>query len=130
MSDAALFGDIEPADAWCAEGEPAPEQVAYRLHELRRVIDQLAGQDPGAFDELKPAAQELALAIGQVVVDWLRSTDPDLAADTARQLHAVRRYWSGNTLPAWEALPEDHREVAVGLISDLLDWLAREGSLQ
>lgn len=123
------FGDIEPDDVVTAGGEPAPEQVAYRLHELRRCVDQLAGQDPGAFDVLEPEEQTLALAIGGVIVDWLRTTDPDQPQDTARQLHNVRRYWSGGAMPAWEDLPPDHRAMAVDLMTELFDWLRAEGSL-
>lgn len=123
------FGDIEPDDVWCADGDPDPEQVAYRLHELRRYIDQLACQDPGAFDDLDPDEQTLAVAIGVVIVDWLVNTDPDHPELTARQLHNVRRYWSGNAMPTWDELPDDHRDLAVDLMRQIIDWLRAEGTL-
>lgn len=130
LDDTIEFGDITPEDAYDVEGVADPDQVAYRLHELRRYIDQLAGHDPGAFDALDPDEQILALAIGKVIVDWLANTDPDHPERTARQLHNVRRFWSANTMPAWEDLPDDQRDLAVDLMRQIIDWLRREGSLR
>ena len=124
------FGDIEPDDSYSAGAEPDPEQVAYRLHELRAYLDALTGSDYAArFQELTPEEQEIARAVGATIVQWLLSQDPDDPERVARHLHAVRRYWSRGALDAWEDLPQDHQELAVALMRNLIDWLHREGSL-
>lgn len=127
MSD---FGDIEPDDVPAEGGEPDPDQVAFRLHELRAYIDKLAGTDWAArFEELTPEEQEVARAVGAAIVQWLLSQDPDDPELVARHLHAVRRYWSRGALEAWEDLPQDHRDLAVALMANIITWLQREGSL-
>jgi hypothetical protein len=130
VSDAYVFGDIEPADAYSAGVGPAVEQVAMRLHELREYLDSVAGEHGLLrWDELTPAEQQLALAIGDVIVTHLAGHEPDAAEDSARNLHNVRRYWASSRLPAWEDLPPDDRQVGIDLMSAIINWLAREGTL-
>lgn len=123
------FGDFEPDDAIDHE-PPAPEQVAYRLHELRREIDIIAGRDPGAWDELTADEQTLALSIGETIVRWLMSHPHPTAAPLAESLHNVRRYLSHNVLPAWADLEPDHRQLAIDIMQLILDWLRRQGAIE
>lgn len=122
------FGDDDPADVYAPGAPPAPEQVAYRLHELRAYLGALTGTELVPFDELTGPEQTLALAVGAVVVAWLVETDPDEPERAAEHLHNVRRYWSP-ALPSWAELPADHRAVAVDLLAAVIDWLAAEGAL-
>jgi hypothetical protein len=110
--------------------EPAPEQVAYRLHELREYLDSVAGShDLLRWDELTPTEQSLGIAIGEAIVAHLIEHEPDAAEDTARHLHNVRRYWASSRLPPWEELPPDDRQVGIDLMAAVLNWLAHEGTL-
>ena len=101
MTDtAADFGDIETADAWDADATIAPEQVTYRLHELRAEVERLGGGDAPAWDDLDADSQTLALAIGTVVVEWIAEREPDNPALTvdayttcACTCHARRADW-------------------------------------
>lgn len=50
----------------------------------------------------------------------------------ARRLHEARAYLEavhGRPFPAWHRLPADHRDLAVALALDLLEWLELEGHL-
>ena len=130
MSDPVAFGDIEPDDVFAADSVPDPEQVARRLHELRAYLDDLTGGDRLArFDDLTPDERSLADAVGGVIVSWIVEHDPDDPDALARALHNVRRYWSGDTLPPWDDLPDDHREVAVDVMAHVVAWLQAEGPL-
>lgn len=123
------FGDWDLDDAWDHE-PPAPEQVAYRLHDLRSEIDAVAGAaDLPTWDELEPEAQEMALGIGQVIVDFIVARNPDLAEDVARHLHNARRYLASSRLPAWDELPADDRQIGIDLMQLIIDWLRRQGAL-
>src|SRR5262245_66272369 len=95
MSDtAAPMTDIERADTWDAEPIIAPEQVARRLHKLRVEVDALGGSDTPRWDDLTEPEQTLALAIGQVVVDWISARETDNPALTDEQIHNVRLFLS------------------------------------
>lgn len=125
-----VFGDDEPDDAYAVGAQPAPEQVAYRLHELRQYLEELAGtHDVPTWAELTPEEQDLGVAIGEVIVNWLVETDPDEPEPAARNLHNVRRYWASTRLPPWEDVPADDRQVGIDLMANLIGWLKREGSL-
>lgn len=127
MSD---FGDIEPEDSFDQEGTPDPEQVAQRLHELRAYLADLYGHERlERFNALTPAERSLANAVGVAIVNWLLTHEPDDAEAAARDLHNVRRYWSGNVLPEWEDLPEDQRAIGIDIMRHLVAWLEREGPL-
>jgi hypothetical protein len=123
------FGDYEDDDAF--DREPAdPEQVSFRLHRLRIEVDALAGsEDLPTFDELEPESQALALSIGDAIVDYIRTHEPDRPDELARHLHEARRYVASSRLARWEDLPEDDRAVGVALMSLLIGWLARQGAL-
>lgn len=122
------FGDWDPSDAFDRE-PPAPEQVAYRIHEIRIALDELAGVDGITWNDLSATQRDLALAIGQAVVDYVIVADPDIPEDAAKSLHNVRRYLSGNTLPAWDDLPEPDRSVGIHLMEILIAWLVRQGAI-
>lgn len=122
------FGDWDDSDAFDRE-PPAPEQVAYRIHEIRIALDELAGVDGVRWDDLTAVQQELAMAIGQAVVDYVIVADPDIPEEAAISLHNVRRYLSGNTLPAWEDLPDTDRTVGIHLMEILIAWLVRQGAI-
>jgi hypothetical protein len=122
------FGDFEADDAVDHE-PPAPEQVAYRLHDLRREIDLATGRDPGSWDDLTEEEQNLALSIGETVVQWLLSHPNPTPEGLAESLHNVRRYLSHNVLPAWDDLDDDHRTLAVDLMRIILEWLRRQGAI-
>lgn len=128
MSDT-TFGDFEVDDAFDHE-PPAPEQVAYKLHALRREIDVLAaGAELPAFDDLEPEAQQLALGIGEVIVAFIVERNPDVPEDVARHLHEARRYMASSRLPPWEELPADDRQVGIALMALIIEWLRRQGAL-
>lgn len=126
MSD---FGDFDVEDAF--DREPAdPEQVSFRLHRLRNELDLLAGaSDLPTFDELEPDAQTMALAIGDAIVGWIATHDPDDPEDVARYLHEARRYVASSRLPRWEELAPDDRRVGIEIMALLISWLARQGAL-
>ena len=125
------FGDDAGADdAYSAEGTADPDQVAYRLHELRAYVDALSGSMYAPnFEVLSTDEQTIARSVGMVIVHWLLTVDPDDPEQAAINLHNVRRYWSGNTLPAWDDLPQDERDMGVALLKAIIDWLHREGSV-
>lgn len=61
------FGDLEPDDVY--DPAPAdPEQVARRLHELRR----LDGFEVQRWDDLTPGARVALVAIVAALLGWLR----------------------------------------------------------
>ena len=70
MSD---FGDFDPDDA--LDTEPAdPEQVAIKLHRLRRNEGLDDGRD---WDELTIAQRILLILIVNKLLDWLRRQGAD-----------------------------------------------------
>lgn len=124
------FGDFEEDDALDHE-PPAPEQVTFRLHRLRTEIDALTGaSDLPTFDELTAPEQQLALALGDTIVAYIVSHEPDEPEALARTLHNARRYVASSRLPAWEELPPDDRQIGIELMRLLIGWLARQGALQ
>lgn len=125
MSD---FGDWDDDDALDHE-PPDHEQVTYKLHDLRVALDEFAGANGVKWDDLTPGEQSLALALGQAVVDYVVTANPDLPEDAAKSLHNVRRYLSGNTLPAWDDMPQDDRDVGTAIMVILLAWLQRQGAI-
>jgi len=123
------FGDYEVDDAFDHE-PPAPEQVTYRLHELRSEIDALAGAaDLPTWDELTAPEQELALALGDTIVGYIISAEPDEPEALARTLHNARRYIASSRLPTWEALDADDRQIGIDLMGLIIGWLRRQGAL-
>src|SRR5262245_50012385 len=118
------FGDWEPDDTFCAEGEPAPEQVSYRFHEFRQHLAELGGSHLDDWAELEPEDQQIALLIGQWLVEQIAAT-PN-ADWLALWLNEVRAYIDSD-VPAWNELDEDEQQIAVGLMELLVDWLMREG---
>lgn len=127
MSDTAFFGDIEESDVWDETPTIAPEQVAMRLHRLRIEVEHLLGEEAPSWEELDEDSQELALAIGVVMVGWIAEREPDNPALTAQQIHNVRVFLSGGVVRRWEELREDERQIAIDLMTLIIDWLEREG---
>lgn len=124
-----VFGDFDVDDALDHE-PPAPEQVTYRLHDLRREIDALAGAaDLPTWDELTEPEQQLALALGDTIVGYIISAEPDEPEALARTLHNARRYIASSRLPAWEALDADDRQIGIDLMGLIIGWLRRQGAL-
>lgn len=127
MSD--TFGDWDPDDALDRE-PPAPEQVTYKLHDLRTEIDALTGAvDLPTWDELSEAEQELALALGDTIVGYIISAEPDEPEGLARTLHNARRYVASSRLDRWEDLDPDDRQVGIDLMALIIGWLRRQGAL-
>lgn len=124
MSD---FGDIERADTWDAEPTIASEQVAMRLHKLRVQVDNLGGGDTPKWDDLTEPERTLAVAIGQVVVEWISTREPDNPALTAEQIHNVRVYLSRGVVPKWDDLSPDERQIGIDLVRLIIQWLEKEG---
>jgi hypothetical protein len=129
VSDPAAFGDWDPDDS--VDTEPAaPEQVTYKLHALRLEVDALAGAAGlPTWDELDAPSQELALAMGDMIVAFLVANEPDDPELVARQLHEARRYVASSRLRPWDELDADDRAVGVDLMSLILGWLRRQGAL-
>ena len=126
MSD---FGDFDPDDAVDRE-PPDPEQVTYRVHELRRDLDVLIGSlDLPRWDDLSPAAQNMARGIGAMIVNYILTHEPEDAEELARALHDARRFVATSPLPAWDDLTSDDRDVGIALMSIILNWLRRQGAL-
>ena len=129
MSDAA-FGDFDPDDAYGVE-PPDEEQVTYKLHALRKALDDLAGtRDLPAWGDLTPQAQTMARGVAGVIVRYIIDHEPEEAEQLARTLHEARRYVATSPLPPWEDLPADDRQVGIDLMAVILDWLRRQGALQ
>lgn len=121
-----VFGDYERDDAF--DREPAdPVQVAYKLHALREAVDLLAGGDLLSWDDLGTTEQAAAFAQGNGLVEWLRTHEPE-PVELARVVHEARRS-PGTPIPSWEALSDDERAIAIGLISIILAWLTRQGAI-
>lgn len=128
MSDiAAPMTDIERADTWDADETIAAEQVTYRIHRLRAQVDLLGGVDTPKFSDLTDVEQELAMAIGAVVVKWIIEREPDNPAVIAEQIHNVRVYLSRGVVRDWNELSGDERQVSIDLIRLVLKWLEKEG---
>lgn len=124
------FGDWDDDDAFGTE--PAdPEQVTYKLHQLRLAIDDLVGShDLPLWDDLGPDAQEMAMAIGRAIVQYILEHEPETGEELAKTLHEARRYVATSPLPPWEDLPADDRQVGIDLMQLILNWLTRQGATQ
>lgn len=120
MSD---FGDWEPDDAFALEPLDA-EQTARHMHELREYLAAMAGDELIAFDALSEDDRDLSVALGTRLVEFMVS-DPD---DAPWTFHETVAYFSD--APEWEALSQDARDVALGLIDDILAWAVRQGALR
>ncbi len=125
------WGDIEPDDVYSSGALADPDQVAYRMHELVAYLNAAAGSASAliSWDELTPSEQQLGLAIGAVIVQWMIDVDPDEPEAAAQNLHNVRRFWASSALPAWPDVPPDERQVGIDLMDAIIDWLRREGTL-
>lgn len=119
MSD---FGDIELADVWDIEPTIAPEQVAMRLHVLRRAVEQLAGHDLEPFEDLSVRDRDHALRLGSIIADWVVVHEPDNPARLAEFLHDI-------LVPdvAWNGLSGEERQIGIDLMRPILSWLDLEG---
>jgi hypothetical protein len=121
----AAFGDLEPDDVWDDDPTIAPEQVAYKLHRLRRAVEQLAGRDPGRFDDLSRRDRYDALELGQAVTDYAVANGTADAARAARAIHDLFRPQTGG--PLWVDLSDDEQAIGVALVAIIFTWLRRQG---
>ena len=120
----------DDGEAYTVGATADPDQVARRLHELRVVLEAVAGGDVLAeWDDLPADDRALGRSFGAAIVEWLVTTDPDTPDRLARRLHDVRRAMSGGVIRPWDDLAEDERAVAVALMAALIDWLTREGTI-
>lgn len=120
------FGDIELADAWDL-APPAADQVAYRLHELRRQVNQLTGRDTGDWRQLPHRDQDLMMSLAVVAVEWIILNEPDNPARLAQAVHDARRDLSAGAIPPWDELAGDQRQIAIDLMRLITTWIARQG---
>ena len=110
MSDIEFGDDAGPDDAFSAEGDPAPEQVTYRIFELRHPDREFSGETD----------QTAWLQLGEVIVARLRERDNGGAR---RELVTfLRDHEDDGFLEA--------RRRARDIISHVVDWLRREGTLR
>jgi hypothetical protein len=123
----ATFGDFELADAWDDEPLIAPEQLARRLHSLILQIDAFGGQDTPNWDDLDDDTQDLAIAIATELVAWIMEREPDNPALTAKRIHDVRVFLSGGVVRKWDELTPSEQQVAIDLVTLIINWLERQG---
>lgn len=70
------FGDHDPADTFDTAA-PDPEQVAARLHRIRRDLQHLAGLRPDPeWWELARVDRDLAVAVIVLLLEWLHRSGP------------------------------------------------------
>jgi hypothetical protein len=119
------FGDYVTEDAYDT-APPDPEQVAYRIHRIRRYLSQLAGNDIGDFFAMSEAEQSMAVQVGQDIVSWVVAHDPKDRAKLARVIHDSRA--AQDDLPPFAALDPTRRAVAEAIAKALSDWLIRQGA--
>lgn len=126
MSD---FGDFDDDDAFANE-PPDPEQVTYKLHQLRIELDVLAaGHGLPTWDDLSGGEQDMALGIGALIVKYILDNEPEDAESLARTLHNARRFVATVPLPPWDDLDGDDKAVGIALMDIILGWLRRQGAL-
>jgi hypothetical protein len=121
------FGDFEADDAF-DHAPPDPFQVAMRIHRIRRYLSQLAGDDIGDFFAMSEDEQAHAITVGEDIVAWVITHDPNQKAQLARIIHESRAYQE--QLPPWAALDPTRRAIAEAIAKVLGDWLIREGAWQ
>lgn len=107
-----------------------PLQVAIRLHELASRLYELTGGDAKEWWELDGEDRTVGLAIGGAVTTRFLQQRSISYVNFARFIHDVRRWVAaenGETVESWEALGEDHRDIAVAIAREVIEWLKREG---
>lgn len=109
------FGDFELGDAWDADPTIAPEQVARRIHRLRRALSELAGDYLEPFDELERRARDDAYAVAERLVALIVAGERD-----PHQLGA-------EIVDRWLERTDEERQIAIALLEAVLAWLRREG---
>jgi len=92
-----------------------------RLHHLRQVVDFLAGHDTLDWDrlDLDDWDEEVAVAVDMIL--FIRNREPDNPALLAEHVHESR-----NGRP-WDDLTNDERQIAIDLMTLIVEWLEREG---
>ena len=117
-----VFGDIEPDDLWDADPTVDPLQVAIRLHELRVMVDILAGHDDLArWHDLSEPLQDRLEVSAVIIVDLIAAREPDDPAVLAHRVHEER------SLQAWDDLAPDERQIAIDLMTLIVEWLEEQG---
>ena len=117
-----VFGDIEPADLWDDDPTVDPLQVAIRLHELRIMVDILAGHDDLApWHDLTEALRDRLEMSAVIIVDLIAEREPDDPAVLARRVHEER------SLQAWDDLAPDEKQIAIDLMDLIVQWLEEQG---
>jgi len=120
------FGDATLEDQFCSEGDPDPLPIAERLHELRSALRVLAGLSPLPLWVLYTAR---AIEVDAMTVALVGLTFGS-ADSFAERLHEARRMIAEPTLPPWDDLNVEERNVAAFLALSLVQWLIVEGSLR
>jgi len=118
------FGDAELADQWDDEPGIDPLQLAMRLHHLRQVVDFLAGWRTLDWDELDLDDQDDEQDAAADMIVLIRNREPDNPALLAEHVHDER---SNDTDRTWDELTNDERQIAIDLMTLILEWLEREG---
>jgi hypothetical protein len=121
------FGDIEEDDVFAAEGEPAPEQVAIRLHEEQEDLQSLVNKTLVPWQSLSDEDQQVAYDIAAALVQRI-AEDRD-AGSLAFWLHELRESID-DRVPPWDMLTDDEKAVARVLLVLILTWLARQGAIR
>lgn len=127
MSDIPSFGDFDLDDAYCDEGEPDSEQVARKLHQIRADLAKWDHLDMPRFDDLSDDEREVAVAIAVYAVKHLDGLDTS-AFGLADNIHDAVSFFSGDEMLV--SLTGDEQAVARGIAAIVIEWLAREGTLQ
>lgn len=131
MSDE--FGDFEIDDEFSDDGEPAPEQVAVRLHELRMLLEELADRVSTRWEDLSPDEQTVGYDIATAMVPVILEDDADIPY-LAVWLHELREsldYLEDTVIiPPWHLLTDEERVVAHDLVYMLMEWLVRQGAVR
>lgn len=125
MSDE--FGDFDQDDQFAADGEPAPQQVAFRLHELRMLLEELAGYGSVRWEDLTPEEQDIGYDLCVFLVPVILE-DPNVDSMTYA-LHELREVLD-DLVPPWHLLTEEEKVVAQSLMIWTLEWLVKEGAVR
>lgn len=127
MSEDYEFGDDDPADRYCAEGEADPEAVSHRVQDIKQWLELAADREIPGWDELEPDEQAQLIAIGE---DWLREVTGNgdhSVQSVAIAAHEARAAVEGALL--WNELESEEQAVAIVFADSLVTWLVAEGSL-
>lgn len=127
MSDTPSFGDFDLDDAYCAEGDPDPEQAARKLHQIRVELTELRSETLTPWDDLDDGEREVAVAIAEYGVAALTGLDTS-AYWLAESIHGARAFFNGEALLS--ELSGEDQAVARSIAAMIIEWLSRQGALR